>query len=292
MSGVAAREWQRFTPRERWGRTGVYLTAAVAIGLALRGIEVVPEFLADTPAQVADLLVRMWPIDWGFLLRHVVGAMVETLHIATLGTMATLVIAFPLGILAAANIMPNPLVRSAAKFCLVASRSVNSLVWALFFVAVFGPGAFAGRWRSPSAHRVRRQAPGRGVRGSRSGTRGGHRGDRRPVAERFPEGLLAPGQAGLPVDRPLRWDINVRDPPCWASSVRAGSVRCWTRRSTSSAGGRWRRSSWPFSPWSSSPRWRSRPFGSGSSDAANVARFDGSTIRWFGNGRTLEPPNP
>lgn len=144
MSSVATRQWQRFTPRERWGRTGVYLTAAVAIGLALRAIEVVPEFLADTPAQVADLLVRMWPIDWGFLLRQVVGAMVETLHIATLGTMATLVIAFPLGILAAANIIPNPLVRSAAKFCLVASRSVNSLVWALFFVAVFGPGAFAG----------------------------------------------------------------------------------------------------------------------------------------------------
>jgi phosphonate transport system permease protein len=144
MSGVAAREWQRFTPRERWGRTGVYLAAAAAVGLALHSIEVVPEFLADAPAQVADLLVRMWPIDWGFLLRQVAGAMVETLHIATLGTMATLVIAFPLGILVATNIVPNPLVRAAARFCLVASRSVNSLVWALFFVAVFGPGALAG----------------------------------------------------------------------------------------------------------------------------------------------------
>jgi phosphonate transport system permease protein len=144
MSGVAAREWRRFTPRERWGRTGVYLTTAVAVSLALRSIEVVPEFLADTPAQVADLLVRMWPVDWAFLLRQVVAAMVETIHIATLGTMATLVIAFPLGILAAANIMPNPLARSGAKFCLVATRSVNSLVWALFFVAVFGPGALAG----------------------------------------------------------------------------------------------------------------------------------------------------
>ncbi len=144
MSAVAAREWRRFTPRERWGRTGVYLATGVAVALALRSIEIVPEFLVDTPAQVADLLVRMWPVDWGFLYRQVVGAMVETIHIATLGTLATLVIAFPLGVLAASNIMPHPAVRAAAKCCLVASRSVNSLVWALFFVAVFGPGALAG----------------------------------------------------------------------------------------------------------------------------------------------------
>ena len=144
MSTVATREWRRFTPRERWGRTGVYLVVALAVALALRSIEIVPEFLSDTPAQVMDLLVRMWPIDWGFFAQRVVGAMVETFHIATLGTLATLIVAFPLGVLAASNIMPNPLVRALARLCLVSSRSVNSLVWALFFVAVFGPGALAG----------------------------------------------------------------------------------------------------------------------------------------------------
>jgi phosphonate transport system permease protein len=144
MSGVADREWRRFTPRERALRTGVYLATAVAFSLALKSIEVVPEFLADTPAQVADLLVRMWPVDWGFLLGVVVAAMVETMHIATLGTLATLAVAFPLGLLAARNITPSAAVRFGAKLCLVASRSVNSLVWALFFVAVFGPGALAG----------------------------------------------------------------------------------------------------------------------------------------------------
>ena len=41
----------------------VYLATAVAFGLALRHIEVMPEFLADTPTQVADPLVRMWPGD-------------------------------------------------------------------------------------------------------------------------------------------------------------------------------------------------------------------------------------
>ncbi len=144
MSDAVKREWRRFTPREQAIRYGAYLATAVAFGAALRSIEIVPEFLRDTPAQVADLLVRMWPVDWGFLFSTVAAAMVETIHIATLGTLATLVIAFPLGVLAARNLVANPTVRLAAKLCLVASRSVNSLVWALFFVAVFGPGALAG----------------------------------------------------------------------------------------------------------------------------------------------------
>ena len=103
-----------------------------------------PEFLVDAPAQIADLLTRMWPVDWPCLLSHVLRAMIETLNIATIGTLATLVIAFPLGVLAARTIVPNPAVRFGAKLLLVASRSVNSLIWALFFVAVFGPGALAG----------------------------------------------------------------------------------------------------------------------------------------------------
>ena len=31
-----------------------------------------------------------------------------------------------------------------ARLILVSSRSVNSLVWALLFIAIFGPGALAG----------------------------------------------------------------------------------------------------------------------------------------------------
>jgi phosphonate transport system permease protein len=142
-SGVA-REWRRFTARERAVRSAVYVGVVAAVVASLRSIEVVPEFLWDTPKQVADLFLRMWPVDWNFLVSQALSAMVETIHIATLGTLATVVIAFPLGILAARNLMPNPAIRLTAKLCLVGSRSVNSLVWALLFVAVFGPGAFAG----------------------------------------------------------------------------------------------------------------------------------------------------
>jgi len=45
---------------------------------------------------------------------------------------------------AAPNVVPSRAVNALARLLLVSSRSVNSLVWALLFVAVFGPGALAG----------------------------------------------------------------------------------------------------------------------------------------------------
>jgi phosphonate transport system permease protein len=71
-------------------------------------------------------------------------ALIETFHIATLGTILALVMALPVGFLAARNVTPNAALNLFAKFIFVTSRSVNSLIWALLFVAMFGPGPLAG----------------------------------------------------------------------------------------------------------------------------------------------------
>ena len=141
---LEARTWRRFTPRQRLARFSVYLTLVVAIVLSARTVEVIPEFLYDAPEQMQDLLQRMWPIAWSHYPRGVHEALVETLHIATLGTLFALVMALPVGLMAANNVVPSRAVNYLAKLVLVSSRSVNSLVWALLFVAVFGPGALAG----------------------------------------------------------------------------------------------------------------------------------------------------
>jgi phosphonate transport system permease protein len=86
----------------------------------------------------------MWPIDFAHYPESVHDALMETLHIATLGTLLALVLALPVGILAAHNLVPSTPLNLAAKLILVSSRSVNSLVWALLFVGIFGPGALAG----------------------------------------------------------------------------------------------------------------------------------------------------
>ncbi len=144
MSYVNERKWERFTFRERLARFTVFLGFAVALSISMRTVEVIPEFLLDAPEQVVDLLTRMWPLDLGYYWEGIHPAMMETLHIATFGTLLALVMAIPVGIMAANNIVRFPLFNWLAKLILVSSRSVNSLVWALLFVAVFGPGALAG----------------------------------------------------------------------------------------------------------------------------------------------------
>jgi phosphonate transport system permease protein len=143
-AGVGERIWQRFSPAQRLTRFAVYLVIVAAIVASIRTVEVIPEFLADAPEQVVDLVTRMWPPDWGHYPETVHDALMETLHIASLGTLLALLLALPVGILAAHNLVPSTPVNLAAKLILVSSRSVNSLVWALLFVGIFGPGALAG----------------------------------------------------------------------------------------------------------------------------------------------------
>jgi phosphonate ABC transporter permease subunit PhnE len=138
------RQWQRFSVAERIGRSTFYLLALMAIVWSFRTIEIIPEFLYDAPTQTADLFARMWPIDWKWYPKIVHLALVETLHIATLGTILAIVMAAPVALLAARNITDSILLNNIGRFILVATRSVHTMVWALFFVAVFGPGALAG----------------------------------------------------------------------------------------------------------------------------------------------------
>ncbi len=141
---AGARAWRRFTPAQRLARFAVYLAMVAAVVASIRHVEVIPEFLYDAPEQVRDLLARMWPVDVAHYSTGVHDALVDTLHIATLGTLLALAMAAPVGVLAARNVVPVTAVNLAARLILVSSRSVNSLVWALLFVAVFGPGPLAG----------------------------------------------------------------------------------------------------------------------------------------------------
>ena len=144
LAHVESRTWRRFTPRQRLARFSIYLAIVAAIVASVRSVEIIPEFLYDAPEQMKDIFERMWPIAWSHYPSGVHEALVETLHIATLGTLLAIAMALPVGVLAAGNVVPFKALNYLAKLILVASRSVNSLVWALLFVAVFGPGALAG----------------------------------------------------------------------------------------------------------------------------------------------------
>lgn len=138
------RTWERFTPVERMARFSVYFVVVAAVAASIQTVQVIPEFIYDAPEQVADLLRRMWPIAWGFYPEGVQEPLIDSLHIATLGTVLAVFMAVPVAFLAAKNVTRNVWLNYVAKLILVSARSVNTLIWALFFVAVFGPGALAG----------------------------------------------------------------------------------------------------------------------------------------------------
>ena len=143
-AGEELRRWQRFSASERFMRSLFYLVAVIALVWSLQTIEIIPEFLYDAPQQTMDLFARMWPIDWSWYPKEVHAALIETLHTATLGTILAVALASLVALLAARNLTRSLVLNGIARFILVATRSVHAMVWALFFVAVFGPGALAG----------------------------------------------------------------------------------------------------------------------------------------------------
>jgi len=101
-------------------------------------------FVTDAPRQAADLGARMLPPKWSYINALWV-PLWHTLNIATLGTLIGVLFAIPVAFLAARNTTPSRLlVRPIALFIIVASRSINSLIWALLLVSIIGPGILAG----------------------------------------------------------------------------------------------------------------------------------------------------
>ncbi|PKG38012.1 phosphonate ABC transporter, permease protein PhnE [Psychromonas sp. Urea-02u-13] len=137
-------EWTRFTLKERLSRFSVYLIIVMSLIWSWQSVEVIQEFLYDAPEQLMDMFDRMTPLDYAYYPTTIHAALIETLHIATLGTLITLIFAVPLALLNANNITPNKGLNWISQFFLVSTRSINSLVWALLFIALFGPGVIAG----------------------------------------------------------------------------------------------------------------------------------------------------
>src|SRR3546814_7170948 len=83
-------------------------------------------------------MARLWLAWW------------DTINIATLGTLLSILIAVPVAFLAARDTTPSvAFVRPIALFVIVASRSINALIWALLLVAILGPGVLAGIFAIP-----------------------------------------------------------------------------------------------------------------------------------------------
>lgn len=135
--------WSRYTPKQRVQRYAVLFVTLMVVAWALQSINVIWEWVWDSPTQMADLFGRMVPPDptnFGTIMV----AMWETINIATIATLFAVILSLPVAYIAAKNTTPNVVTLWIGRFILVSSRSVNTIIWALLFVAIFGPGIIAG----------------------------------------------------------------------------------------------------------------------------------------------------
>jgi phosphonate transport system permease protein len=140
------RIWRWRTTPQQWGRWAGWfaLAALFAYCWQVMNRNTMWVFVHDAPRQAGDLLARAWPPRWAYLDRLWL-PLWDTLNIATLGTLLGVAIAVPVAFLTARNTTPSALfIRPVALFIIVASRSINSLIWALLLVAIIGPGLLAG----------------------------------------------------------------------------------------------------------------------------------------------------
>lgn len=135
--------WERRTLKEKLIRFAAYLGSVAVLAWSLGTLDIFWPWVWSAPAEIGDLIRRMSPPDisrGGEILR----AMLETIHIATLATLLALVLALPVAYISAQNTTPNAFTLWLGRFILVSTRSVNTIIWALLFVAIFGPGVVAG----------------------------------------------------------------------------------------------------------------------------------------------------
>jgi phosphonate transport system permease protein len=91
---------------------------------------------------IVDFLRRMLPPDLRVLPAALLGAL-KTVEIALLGTAVAAILALPLGFVSARNVAA-PAIFHPARLVLNFFRSVDTLVYALVFVAAVGLGPFPG----------------------------------------------------------------------------------------------------------------------------------------------------
>jgi phosphonate transport system permease protein len=93
--------------------------------------------------DIAALMLPPDPKGWAHV-RVFANALLETVAIALLGTLAAAMLAFPVAFLAARNVTAQRIVRFLSRRSLDTIRSVDLLVWALIWINVVGLGPFAG----------------------------------------------------------------------------------------------------------------------------------------------------
>ncbi|NWG25429.1 MAG: phosphonate ABC transporter, permease protein PhnE, partial [Pseudorhodoplanes sp.] len=124
-------------------RAAGFLGFVIFFAVCLRLSEVnIPQLLAGLP-RLAAWAAKAWPPQ-----TNEIGVMLlraaETVAIATVATTVATVIAFPISIFIARNVTPSPWASLPVRWIVNWFRGIDTVVFAILFVAAVGLGPFAG----------------------------------------------------------------------------------------------------------------------------------------------------
>ena len=144
MSTEAVRAW-RPPPRikSRAVRHALWVGAAIYGMVAVFTLEIDPTRVAEGLARAGAFFGGWLRPDFTTRWTDIRAGLVESLAMTVVATVAGLLISLPLALGAARNLAPQP-IYAASRSVLAVSRALHEIIVAIFFVAMFGFGSFAG----------------------------------------------------------------------------------------------------------------------------------------------------
>ena len=135
-------------PRNPTTRIKIILFAIIGIVIiwifywSFGAVEFSLKKLIDGLPNMSEFIGGMFPPDWS-IWKTVLTETTLTIQLALIGTTLAVIVAFPLSFLGAKNIAP-PFIYHIMRFFFNAVRAVDTLIYALIFVAWVGLGPFPG----------------------------------------------------------------------------------------------------------------------------------------------------
>ncbi len=122
---------------------GLLLSAAIVLYIwAALGVDFSLRRIFSNLDHAVDFMTRMVPPDFS-VTATVAASLLETLQMALIGTTLAAFLSLPLAVMAARNTAARP-VQAVARLILNLLRTIPSIIWGLFFVAIVGLGPFPG----------------------------------------------------------------------------------------------------------------------------------------------------
>lgn len=110
---------------------------------AIQGTDTNPITLVNGIPHMVDFVSRLLPPDFSNVGDLTI-KILETFQMAIVGVTLGAIIAFPLSLLAARNIVSNKIIYHAFRGLFDVFRGIHEMVWALIFVSMVGLGPFPG----------------------------------------------------------------------------------------------------------------------------------------------------